>query len=85
MRRRELTALALGGIAILAVKQPRRRKRFFRNVIQSPQLAMQKKKNGLKLSLTNRYFKKTNVHLFLSKIKLYIQAINSVISSPFIM
>lgn len=84
MRRRELTALALGGIAILAVKQPRRRKRFFRNVIQSPQLAMQIK-NGLKLSLTNRYFKKTNVHLFLSKIKLYIQAINSVISSPFIM
>lgn len=84
MRRHELTALALGGIAILAVKQPRRRKRFFRNVIQSPQLAMQIK-NGLKLSLTNRYFKKTNVHLFLSKIKLYIQAINSVISSPFIM
>lgn len=84
MRRHELTALALGGIAILAVKQPRRRKRFFRNVIQSPQLAMQIK-NGLKLSLTNRYFTKTNVHLFLSKIKLYIQAINSVISSPFIM
>lgn len=84
MRRHELTALALGGIAILAVKQPRRRKRFFRNVIQSLQLAMQIK-NGLKLSLTNRYFKKTNVHLFLSKIKLYIQAINSVISSPFIM
>lgn len=84
MRSHELTALALGGIAILAVKQPRRRKRFFRNVIQSPQLAMQIK-NGLKLSLTNRYFKKTNVHLFLSKIKLYIQAINSVISSPFIM